>query len=135
MAFKLYSTDDGHVPAWEYQTLASGVKAEVGLGLAFNGVGKLTASKTPTHICMMSNGGAVLSADTEAPVVAIQPDQIWETALHVRPDSTLYPGMSIGLADNCLLADPDNTTNAVFEITYIAGQAMGDIVRGKFVNE
>ena len=137
MAFKLYSTDDGHVPAWEYFTVASGVKAEVGLGLAFNGAGKLIASKTPTHICMMQAETETLGADTVAPVVTICSDQVWESQLHVKPDSVLYPGMKVGLSTSALYVDPDNDTDDVFEITNIAPDLADQVilapVRGRFV--
>lgn len=133
MAFKLYSTDDGHVPAWEYHTIASGVKAQVGYGLAFDDSGKLVSSKLPTHICMFSNGGSILDVDTVAPVVAIQPDQIWESVLYQNVPAGVNVGKKVDIADNPTYVDGINSTNGNFEITYAAGSLMGDTVRGRFV--
>lgn len=133
MAFKLYSTDDGHVPAWEYHTIASGVKAQVGLGLAFNESGELVTSTLPTHICMLDNGGSMLNADTVAPVVAICPDQIWESVLYQNVSAGVTPGKKVDIASNPIYVDGVNSTNANFEITYAAGNATGDVVRGRFV--
>lgn len=133
MAFKLYSTDDGHVPAWEYHTIASGTKAQVGYGLAFDESGKLVSSTLPTHICMLDNGGSMLNADTVAPVVAIQPDQIWESVLYTDVSAGVTPGKKVDVASNPIYVDGVNSTNANFEITYAAGNAIGDVVRGRFV--
>ena len=133
MAFKLYSTDDGHVPAWEYHTIASGTKAQVGLGLAMNSNGKLEPSKIPTHICMFSNGGSLLSADTVAPVVAVAPDQIWENSFYSDVSAAPVPGTKVDVADNPLYVDGTKNVNANFEITYVSGRLMSDIVRGRFV--
>lgn len=133
MAFKLYSTDDGHVPAWEYHTIESGVKAQVGLGLAFDESGHLVTSTLPTHICMFDNGGSMLNADTVAPVVAIRPDQIWESVLYQDVSAGITPGKKVDIASNPVYVDGVNSTNANFEITYAAGNLMGDVVRGRFV--
>lgn len=135
MAIKLYSTDDGHVPAWEYYTIKSGTKVAVGTGMAFDATGKLIASKNPTHICMVSTADPTVAttADMIGPVVRITPDQVWESCLYVRPDSDITPGMILGLSDNGLYIDPDNTTDDVFNVSYVAGQNMNDTVRGRFV--
>ena len=132
MAFMLYGTDDGHVPAWEYQKIKAGVKPEVGTGMAHDAAGKMVVSATPTHICMMF-AEAALAADTEAPFVKIAADQVWENVFYMSPLSTISPGMALGLDDGGKYVDPDNTSDKVFSLTYVAGQSMGDTVRGRFV--
>lgn len=135
MAFKLYSTDDGHVPAWEYHTIASGAKVAVGTGMAFDENGKLVASKLPTHICMVETADPKtgIAADMIGPVVRIAPDQIWESALYTDASAGVTPGKKVDIADNPVYVDGAKSVNSNFEITYAAGSLMGDVVRGRFV--
>ena len=70
MAFKLYSTDDGHVPAWEYLP-CSAMKPQIGMGLAVNETtGLLAVSTTPKYIAMRVEDKNVASG-TLIPVVKI----------------------------------------------------------------
>lgn len=135
MAIRLYSTDDGHVPAWEYHTIKSGTKVAVGLGLAFDATGKLAASLVPTHICMVSTADPTVAttADMIGPVVRITPDQIWESINYHEVEIEVYPGKKVDLAENPLYVDANESTNGNFEITYIASNEMGDVIRGRFV--
>lgn len=135
MAFKLYSTDDGHVPAWEYHTIASGTKVAVGTGMAFDESGKLVASKLPTHICMVETADPKtgIAADMIGPVVRIAPDQIWENNFYSDVSAAPVPGTKVDVADNPLYVDGTKNVNANFEITYVSGRLMSDIVRGRFV--
>ena len=135
MAIKLYSTDDGHVPAWEYHTIKSGTKVAVGLGLAFDASGKLAASQLPTHICMVSTADPTVAttADMIGPVVRITPDQVWETVNYYELDAEAYPGKKVDLAEGANYVDANETTNGNFEVVYSAGTEMGDVIRGRFV--
>lgn len=135
MAFKLYSTDDGHVPAWEYHTIASGTKVAVGTGMAFDENGKLVASTLPTHICMVETADPKtgIAADMIGSVVRIAPDQIWESALYTDVSAGVKVGSKVDIASNPVYVDGVNSTNANFEITYAAGSLIGDVVRGRFV--
>ncbi len=135
MAIKLYSTDDGHVPAWEYHTIKAGTKVAVGLGLAFDASGKLAASQLPTHICMVSTAdpNVATTADMIGPVVRITPDQVWESINYTELDAEAYPGKKVDLAANPLYVDANETTNGNFEVVYSAGTEMNDVIRGRFV--
>lgn len=132
MAFMLYSTDDGHVPAWEYQTIKAGVQPEVGKGMALDAAGKMVVSTSPTHICMMF-AEAALAADTEAPFVKITEDQVWENVFYMSPLKTVNIGAVLGISDSGKYVDGDKDTDGVFSLSYVGGQNMGDTVRGRFV--
>ena len=132
MAFMLHSTDDGHVPAWEYKLMKAGETPQVGLGVAFDGAGKIIKSKKPTHICMHT-AEAALAADAMVPVIAIAPDQVWESMLYMTPLAAVHEGTVMGLSDSALYVDPDNTADDVFRVDYVEDQTMGAAVRGRFV--
>lgn len=131
MAFRLYSTDDGHVPAWEYYE-CSAMKPEVGMGMAFNeGTGKLEASARPVVVCMRDEDAAV-EAGTKIPVVRITPDQVWESGFYsAAPNAKV--GTRCDVSATGLWVAGAATVNSNFEITYLSGTAMDSVVRGRFV--
>lgn len=129
MAFRLYSTDDGHIPAWEYHAVAN-MKPQVGKGLAFDESGQLDASQTPDYICMREEGDSV-AAGTIVPVVKITPDQIWETTLDGA--TSVEVGGKLDVASGGMEPDGDGTTYQNFLVTYMEDDADGSTVRGRFV--
>lgn len=131
MAFRLYSTDDGHVPAWEYLP-ASSIKPEVGMGLALDEAsGFLKASATPTHICMRTEGAAVAEG-TILPCVKITDDQIWENGLYSSAPNAKV-GLKVDVSATGLWVNAAASTNGNFLITYLSGTEMDSIARGRFV--
>lgn len=128
MAFKLYSTNDGHVPAWEYLP-CSAITPVCGTGMAYSS-GNLAVSKLPTHICMMTAESPVV-AGTLIPCVRIDNDQVWETLLDA--ENSCKVGDVMDVTASGLYVDADATTNKNFELTHVAGNAMGDVCRGRFV--
>ncbi len=129
MAFKLYSTDDGHVPAWEYLP-CSAMKPQIGMGLAVNETtGLLAVSTTPKYIAMRVEDKNVASG-TLIPVVKIAPDQVWESAL--ASAANVKAGKAVDVASGGLLVDATATANKNFTLTYLAGTAEGSAVRGRF---
>ena len=129
MAFRLYSTNDGHVPAWEYYE-CSAMQPKVGLCMALNADGQLEASATPAFICMREEGAAV-EAGTKIPVVRIAPDQIWESVL-----ATNSPNVKVGntadVSTTCEWVKATGATNNNLEITYLDGLVMDSVVRVRF---
>ena len=78
MAFRLYSTDDGHVPAWEYYP-ATDLTPKVGMALNLTG-GKLVAATgtgKPQFVCMAERDAAQ-TAEQLIPVIAAADDIVWE---------------------------------------------------------
>ena len=131
MAFTLYSIDDGHVPAWEYLPVEK-ITPKVGLCLAFDTVSQqLEVSDIPQYICMREELADV-SAGTLIPVVYITGDQIWESKLDGAGGS-LAVGTTVDVDVSGLLIDADASADNVFQLTYMAGTAQGDTVRGRFV--
>lgn len=131
MAFKLHSTDDGHVPAWENFPVSS-LKPEVGMGLALDeATGLMKASALPTHICMRTEGAAVAEG-TMIPCVKIHPNQIWESRLYsAAPDAKI--GIKADLSSTGLYVNGKSATNANFLITYLSDTVINSVVRGRFV--
>ncbi len=130
MAFRLYSTDDGRVPAWEYFPCKA-MRPRMGLCLKLDSAsGQLAVSKTPNYICMREEAASV-AAGTIIPVVKIQKDQIWESELDGA--TTLGVGASIDVNSTGLLIDGDASADKVFLLTAVDSAATGGTVRGRFV--
>ena len=130
MSFKLYSTDDGHVPAWEYLPV-SAMKPMVGVGLAANGKGLLTASAVPTHICMRTEENDVAEG-TLIPCVKIDNDQVWETVLY-SDAAAAKVGVLADVDPSGRWVTAEEITKQNFLITYIEGNTMASPLRGRFV--
>lgn len=130
MAFRLYSTDDGRVPAWEYLPCEA-IRPRVGLCLNPDSTsGQLEVSKTPSYICMREEPSAV-AAGTLIPVVKIQKDQIWESELDGT--TTFGVGAAVDVNSAGLLIDGDASSDKVFVLTALDGAVAGAAVRGRFV--
>lgn len=131
MAFQLYSTDDGHVPAWEYLPCEA-ITPKLGLCLAFDTTSEqLEVSEKPEYICMREEA-ATVDANTLIPVVRVTKDQIWEAALDAT-NAALTVGSLVDVNVTGLLVDADSSTDDVFQLTYMEGTAAGAAVRGRFV--
>ena len=130
MAFRLYSTDDGRVPAWEYLPCEA-LRPRVGLCLNLDSTsGQLKVSKTPGYICMREEPAAV-AAGTLIPVVKILKDQIWESELDGATTSGVGAAIDVNAAG--LLIDGDASSDKVFLLTALDGTTTGAAVRGRFV--
>ncbi|MGM9567971.1 MAG: hypothetical protein ACI3W6_07325 [Clostridia bacterium] len=130
MAFRLYSTDDGRVPAWEYLPCEA-LRPRAGLCLNLDSAsGQLEVSKTPGYVCMREEE-ATVAAGTLIPVVKIQKDQIWESELDGA--TTLGAGAAIDVDTTGLFIDGDASTDKVFLLTAVESTDAGATVRGRFV--
>ena len=130
MAFRLYRTDDGTMPGWEYLP-CSAVRPAVGLCMKLNGsTGKLVISDTPQYISMREEYANVIDG-TVIPVMKIHADQVWETQLD--GDCALKIGAAVDVSADGLLVDADSTADGVFLITEMEGTTAGCAVRGRFV--
>lgn len=133
MAFKLYSTDDGHVPGWEYLT-SGAIKPQVGLGVELNpNTGKLRVSQVPNYIVMRTEDATVKDG-TVLPAVKITEDQVWESRLYSAATSAKV-GMKVDLSESGLWVDATKTNKCNFLITYLEGTYKNSLVRGRFVPE
>lgn len=130
MAFMLFSTDDGHMPAWEYLAIDTSCKPQVGMGMAIGTNGRLNVSTQPEYICMRTQETYPQNGDV-CPVIKITPGQIWESILDAATSFSV--GTKADLTTSGLYVDADASTNGTFLITYLGGTAMADPVRGRFV--
>ena len=127
--FKLIHTGAGDMPATLYLP-AGAITPKIGMGLALNSSGQLAASAKPQYISLFE-GGAALAAGTTIPVIKIEQDMVFESALDGA--TTLKAGTLADVASGGLLIDGDGTTNKVFLIEWLEGSAQGNKVRGRFV--
>lgn len=130
MSFMIYSTDDGHMPAWEYLP-AGAITPKVGLALTQT-AGNLTIASgatKPDYICMREEDGAV-TAGTLIPVIKVTPDIIFETQWSAAAGS-IKRGGKVTLASDGLRVTA-TTTDGVAFVSDIVGIAAGDAVRVRF---
>lgn len=130
MAFLIYSTDDGHMPAWEYLP-AGAITPKVGLALTQTAGSLAIASGTtkPDYICMREEESAV-AAGTVIPVIKVTPDIIFETEWSAAAAS-IKRGNKVTIAGDGLRATA-TTTDGVAFVSDIEGTAAGDKVRVRF---
>lgn len=71
MAFMIYSTDDGRIPAWEYYQ-ATGANPKVGMtmNLANGNLAIASGTEKPQYICMREHGKEAVEGEL-VPVVAV----------------------------------------------------------------
>ena len=77
--FIWYSTEDGRVPPWEYLPCTGSTAPSIGLALVLSSgkLAKASGTTKPTYICMCE-APAALTAGTIIPVIAVQPDIVFE---------------------------------------------------------
>lgn len=130
MTFLIHTTDDGRSIPWEYLPVKA-ITPKVGLALALDAAtGQLEVSQTPQYICMAEFSQAV-EAGVVIPVIKIQPDVVFESALD--GDAAFKIGELADVTADGLQISSGAASNSNFLIEYMDGQAAGDIVRGRFV--
>ena len=127
-----YSTSDGRVPPWEYLP-AGAITPKVGLALYLSsGVFAVaTGTQKPTHICMRDEAAAVTSG-TVIPVIAVQPDIIFETE-----NSASLNGVNIGqavtIASDGMRATGTTSSGVATIVEKAAGTGTGNRTLVKFL--
>jgi len=133
MAFTVYKTDDGHVPATEYLP-AGAITPKVGMLLYVNS-GLLTAaggSHAPKYVCMTQRSAAV-SSGTKIPVIRITPDIIFKT--EADGAGTAVIGGLYDIASGGMKVDIDASTYDNFELTgaEASSTVSGTVLYGRIV--
>lgn len=120
MAFMIYQTEDGRVPAWEYYD-ATGLTPKVGMALKLSS-GKLvlsTGATAPQFICMRSQDTAVVAGDAPIPVVQVNDGVTFEVAT----SATLAVGAAVAVGTDGLTvvsnADGQGVVVAAPETGYV----------------
>lgn len=131
MAFMLHTTDDGHIPAWEYLP-AGAITPKVGMALTQSS-GKLaiaTGTTAPSYISMMESSSA-LTAGTIIPVIRVNKDMVFAST-----NSAALTGINIGdkvtLHASNGLQITATKTDGVAEIVDMDGTAIGSKVLVRF---
>ena len=98
MAFMIYQTADGHIPAWEYYK-ADGLTPKAGMALKLSG-GKLVpaTSGKPEYISMREQINAVAEGDALIPVVHVDSSVVFE----VTTSASLVVGATAAVASDSL---------------------------------
>lgn len=95
MGFRIYSTNDGHVPAWEYPDIdATGINPEVGLALTVDGgaYSVCPAAEVPDFICMADpDKNPETIEDEYIPVIRVNSDIVFGV-----PCSEAYDAVKFG---------------------------------------
>lgn len=126
--------NEGFIPAdsCEYAVEylpAAAMTPKIGMALAFNASGQLTASANPKYICL--RGGAAVAAGTPIPVLRIQHKMKFEAVLDAA--TAFKAGQVAQITADGLKVDADGSTSGVFQIVELDGTAAGSTVRGYFV--
>ena len=129
MAFKLYSTSDGRVPAVE-NLPCSAITPKAGMLMYINN-GKLSTAVgtiAPTYVCLTEKDKAV-TAGTLIPVTRVEHDMIFETTNTAVLSAAI--GNKLTLSANGMQVTA-TTENGVAEIVYKSGNEVGSAVRVRF---
>lgn len=126
-----YSNEEGRVTPWEYKP-ASAIKPQIGMALVVS-AGKLaiaTGTTKPTYISM-AEYGATLTAGTIIPVIAVHPDEVFETTCSASlSGAAVGAKVTLHASNGCQVTG--TTTSGVAEIVEKDGDASGSRVLVKF---
>lgn len=129
--FVPYSNEDGRVPPWEYLPCGA-ITPKIGMALVLSS-GKLaiaTGTTKPTYISMVDKDAAVTAGEI-IPVIAVLPDQIFETSNSASLSSANI-GQKVTLHASNGLQVTGTTSSGVAEIVAKDGDASGSRVLVKF---
>lgn len=127
--FTPHTTDTGAVQPWEYMPAAAGTyKAGQLLAVTGGNVAAISAAckTTPPYLCMAD---ITVEAGGTVPVIRVKHDTVYKTTL-----SAAAAGAAVGskLEVSAGGLEADNAAAGTFELTYLAGAALGDTVYGRF---
>lgn len=130
MAFNLYSTSDGRVPAVEYLP-ASAITPKAGMVLYLKDgmLSIATGTTVPTYLCMTEKDSAV-SAGTLIPVIRIESDMIFRTTNSAALTAEI--GSKVTLHASNGMQVTATVEGGVAEILYKSGNEVGSDVRVRF---
>lgn len=132
--FQPAKTDTGARLPWEYMGAAKG-DYTVGQMLQVGSDGHLEAisadmTTTPPYLCM---GEITVENDGDPiPVTRVADDAIYETTLTAAATGAVV-GTKLQVASGGLGVSKPATGSGTFEVKWLAGDAAGDVVRGRFV--
>lgn len=130
MAFKIHSTDNGHVPCIEYLP-AGAITPKVGMALIQSGgnLAAATGANAPTYISMCERESACTAGDL-IPVIRVDKGTIYETSFAAAATS-IKLGAKVTLHTDGMQVTA-TTTSGVAEVVYMDGTASGSMCRVRF---
>lgn len=130
MAFKIHSTDNGHVPCIEYLP-AGAITPKVGMALIQSGgnLAVATGANAPTYISMCERESACTAGDL-IPVIRVDKGTIYETSFAAAATS-IKLGAKVTLHTDGMQVTA-TTASGVAEVVYMDGAASGSMCRVRF---
>ena len=130
MAFKIHSTDNGHVPCIEYLP-AGAITLKVGMALiqTSGNLAVATGANAPTYISMCERESACAPGDL-IPVIRVDKGTIYETSFAAAATS-IKLGTKVTLHTDGMQVTA-TTASGVAEVVYMDGTASGSMCRVRF---
>lgn len=130
MAFKIHSTDNGHVPCIEYLP-AGAITPKVGMALiqTSGNLAVATGANAPTYISMCERESACTAGEL-IPVIRVDKGTIYETSFAAAATS-IKLGAKVTLHTDGMQVTA-TTASGVAEVVYMDGTASGSMCRVRF---
>ena len=130
MAFKIHSTDNGHVPCIEYLP-AGAITPKVGMALiqTTRNLAVATGANAPTYISMCERESACTAGEL-IPVIRVDKGTIYETSFATAATS-IKLGAKVTLHTDGMQVTA-TTASGVAEVVYMDGTASGSMCRVRF---
>ena len=130
MAFKIHSTDNGHVPCIEYLP-AGAMTPKVGMALiqTSGNLAVATGANAPTYISMCERESACTAGEL-IPVMRVDKGTIYETSFAAAATS-IKLGAKVTLHTDGMQVTA-TTASGVAEVVYMDGTASGSMCRVRF---
>lgn len=130
MAFKIHSTDNGHVPCIEYLP-AGAITLKVGMALiqTSGNLAVATDANAPTYISMCERESVCTAGDL-IPVIRVDKGTIYETSFAAAATS-IKLGAKVTLHTDGMQVTA-TTASGVAEVVYMDGTASGSMCRVRF---
>ena len=128
-----YSTEDGRKQPWEYLPATGSTKPDIGLALVLSSgkLAKCTGTTKPTYICMAEYPAAV-SAGTLLPVIAVQPDMIFEVKNQASLNG-VNVGQAVTIHSDGLQITATTSSGVATIVDKVAGTGTGNKTLVKFL--
>lgn len=128
-----YSTEDGRKQPWEYLPATGSTKPDIGLALVLSSgkLAKCTGTTKPTYICMAEYPAAV-SAGTLLPVIAVQPDMIFEVKNQASLNG-VNVGQAVTIHSDGLQITATTSSGVATIVDKVAGTGTGNPTLVKFL--
>ena len=128
-----YSNEDGRKQPWEYLPCTGSTKPDIGLALVLSSgkLAKASGTTKPTYICMCE-APAALAAGTLIPVIAVQPDIIFECTNQASLNGVNI-GQAVTIHTDGLQVTGTTSSGVATIVDKVAGSGTGNRTLVKFL--